>query len=142
MFYLVLTLFLQEYPPSDESYSQTFKALVSAIQLSSGLSKTQEFLRDFLIPQLVGVDICDVWDIRNPMGVLREIVEREGGGEIEPRLTRRSGDNTMEAVYSVAIYIDKEWRGEGRYTIIRKVKSKDELIKTFLTNYGHFFCFS
>lgn len=52
--------------------------------------------------------------IENPMEAMQDILGRSGRGEPEPRLIFESGKNTLEAVYHVGIYSDKEFIGSGK----------------------------
>lgn len=47
------------------------------------------------------------------MKVLNGILARSGCGEPEPRLIFQSGKNTIQAVYQVGVYADRNFMGSG-----------------------------
>lgn len=47
------------------------------------------------------------------MKVLNDILARNGCGEPEPRLIFQSGKNTIQAVYQVGVYADRNFMGSG-----------------------------
>jgi hypothetical protein len=53
--------------------SQVFLALVAALNESSGAERAVRFVLDLVAPQLHGLDITDVWDLKNPMGYLVQV---------------------------------------------------------------------
>nr|XP_027237860.1 39S ribosomal protein L44, mitochondrial-like [Penaeus vannamei] len=103
----------KEYPPTPETVGKCFQAVVGALNASTSLSQCQLFVRDFVVTQLVGKDLNEIWEIENPMEAMQDILGRSGRGEPEPRLIFESGKNTLEAVYHVGIYSDKEFIGSG-----------------------------
>lgn len=48
------------------------------------------------------------------MGVLADILHKSGRGEPEPRLIFQAGTATIQAVYHVGMYSDKEFMGSGK----------------------------
>lgn len=103
----------QEYPPSPTTAAKSFKAVVAALNTSSGLILCQSFVRDFVVSQLVGKDLSEIWKIEQPMDLLTDILTRSGCGHPEPRLIFQSGKNTLQAVYQVGVYSDKKFLGTG-----------------------------
>ncbi|XP_042238860.1 39S ribosomal protein L44, mitochondrial-like [Homarus americanus] len=103
----------QDYPPSATTAAKSFQAVVGALNASVGLTRCQTFVRDFVVSQLVGKDISDIWQIDRPMELLTDILARSGCGKPEPRLMFQTGKNTVEAVYQVGIYSDKNFMGSG-----------------------------
>ncbi|KAG7159587.1 Ribosomal protein L44-like, partial [Homarus americanus] len=51
--------------------------------------------------------------IDRPMELLTDILARSGCGKPEPRLMFQTGKNTVEAVYQVGIYSDKNFMGSA-----------------------------
>ena len=47
------------------------------IHLTQGRQKAELFIQDFILTQLIGKDINDMWEIVNPMGVLTDILTRQ-----------------------------------------------------------------
>ncbi len=56
-----------------QNMSQVFLALVAALNESSGAERAVRFVLDLVAPQLHGLDITDVWDLKNPMGYLVQV---------------------------------------------------------------------
>lgn len=50
-----------------------------------GTARAELFVQDFILTQLVGRDLGEMWDITNPVGVLQGILDKQGQGEAEPR---------------------------------------------------------
>ncbi len=56
-----------------QNMSEVFLALVAALNESSGAERAVRFVLDLVAPQLHGLDITDVWDLKNPMGYLVQV---------------------------------------------------------------------
>ena len=69
---------------------QVFKALVGALAGTSS-SRAQKFVLDVVTAQLAGKDVNQLWEDRNPMGVLALLLVRRGQGPPESRLLWSSG---------------------------------------------------
>ncbi|GBN13965.1 39S ribosomal protein L44, mitochondrial [Araneus ventricosus] len=106
-------IFSAEYPPQDSTLSDSLKAIIGSIVTDSGVPRAENFVLDFVCPQLIGKDVFEIWDLENPHSVLNEILQRHGLGECEPRLIFESGRNTIEAIYHVGLYLNKEYLGHG-----------------------------
>ncbi|CAL1291306.1 unnamed protein product [Larinioides sclopetarius] len=106
-------IFAAEYPPQDSTLSDSLKAIVGSIVTDSGVARAENFVLDFVCPQLISKDVFEIWDLENPLSVLNEILQRHGLGECEPRLIFESGRNTLEAVYHVGLYLNKQYLGRG-----------------------------
>uniref|UniRef100_A0A4W3HN68 Large ribosomal subunit protein mL44 n=1 Tax=Callorhinchus milii TaxID=7868 RepID=A0A4W3HN68_CALMI len=102
-----------EFPVPQEVLSRTFFAVIGALLESSGLERTNLFIRDFLIPQLIGKDLFELWPVINPMGLLVEELTKRKVSLPEPRLTRQSGVSTVLPIYFVGLYSDKQLIAEG-----------------------------
>ena len=73
------------------------------------------FVLDFIIPQLVGKDISELWMVENPISVVAGILERAGRGPPEPRLLYSSGKNTLMSLFTVGIYSDEKMIGKCKF---------------------------
>ncbi|XP_078522198.1 large ribosomal subunit protein mL44 [Lissotriton helveticus] len=102
-----------EFPVPPNVLQQTFFAVVGALLQSSGAEKTEIFIRDFLITQLIGKDLFDLWTVSNPMGLLVEELAKCNVSAPEPRLTRQSAASTVLPVFFVGLYCDKKIIAEG-----------------------------
>ncbi|NXD17263.1 RM44 protein, partial [Nothocercus nigrocapillus] len=101
------------FPVPPHVLHRTFFAVVGALLGSSGPDKTGIFVRDFLIPQLIGKDLFEIWEVINPMGLLVEELTKRNLPSPEPRITRQSGVSTVLPVYFVGLYCDKKIIAEG-----------------------------
>lgn len=97
-----------EFPPEESTLASTFKAIIGALIQSSGEERATEFVKDFVITHLNGIDVNELWQIENPMELLKEKLQELGQGEPEPRLINEAGRNTILSVYQVGIYSDKK----------------------------------
>ncbi|XP_061492829.1 large ribosomal subunit protein mL44 [Rhineura floridana] len=117
--YLAKNLSLQdftlcaEFPVPSNVLQQTFFAVIGALHQSSGSQRTEIFVRDFFIPQLIGKDLFEMWNVVNPMGLLLEELAKRNISAPEPRLTRQSGASTALPLYFVGLYCDKKLLAEG-----------------------------
>ncbi|XP_069473959.1 large ribosomal subunit protein mL44-like isoform X2 [Ambystoma mexicanum] len=93
-----------ECPVPQSILQQTFSAVVGALLQSSGQQKAEIFIRDFLIAQLIGKDLFDMWTLSNPMGLLVEELAKRGVSAPEPRITSQSGASTVLPLYFVGLY--------------------------------------
>lgn len=100
-------------PVPDEVLQATFFAVIGALHESSGAERAGFFLRDFLVPQLIGKDLFEVWPVMNPMGLLVEEMSRRKQSLPEPRLIRSAGASTVLPLYFVGLYSDKKLLAEG-----------------------------
>ncbi|XP_052801574.1 39S ribosomal protein L44, mitochondrial-like [Mya arenaria] len=142
------------YPPSEEEHVTTLMAVIGALMESNTEHNTQSenmshdkthaakqgekqaemFVLDFIIPQLVGRDVTEMWDLPNPMGLLSAMLKSAGRGEPEPRILWASGKNTLMPVYNVGIYVDKKLIGKspGESAIIAEDMAAREALKNLM----------
>lgn len=102
-----------ECPLSPDTLQKTFLAVIGALLTSSGPERTGHFLQDFLIPQMIGKDLFDLWCVTDPMSLLVEQLSQRNIPLPEPRITRQSGASTVLPVYFVGLYCDKKLIAEG-----------------------------
>ncbi|XP_054333043.1 large ribosomal subunit protein mL44 isoform X2 [Pongo pygmaeus] len=112
-----LTQFLEdEYPdlPTEGIKNLVeFLTVIGALLQSSGPERTALFIRDFLITQMTGKELFEMWKIINPMGLLVEELKKRNISAPESRLTRQSGGTTALPLYFVGLYCDKKLIAEG-----------------------------
>ena len=48
------------------------------------------FVQDFILPQLIGKDINEMWHLVDPMGLLAAMLKTQGRGEPEARYAMRN----------------------------------------------------
>ncbi|XP_049838813.1 39S ribosomal protein L44, mitochondrial [Schistocerca gregaria] len=102
-----------EFPVEESTLVQVFCAVVGALLKSSGSEKTGLFVRDFVVAQLAGRDVSDIWSPEQPLLTLENILEQQGRAAPEPRLIGVAGPNTILAAYRVAVYSDRQFLGAG-----------------------------
>lgn len=87
--------------------------MVAALKASQDLSRAQLLLKDFLLCQLNGKEIYDVWNPDSPLDHLTRLLKQRGVKELEPRLCNQSATSTILANYQVGLYNDKKLLGIG-----------------------------
>jgi hypothetical protein len=135
---LLMNLVFQEYPPSMLTHLQTLRALVGAIEESSGKGRAARFVVDLIGSQLNMQDITQIWDMKDPMAILAKVLDNDGRGEPESRLLWAAGKDTMMACYHIGIYSDKQLVGQGN--IMSSIAATSSLLfLPFLSESGLFF---
>ncbi|NP_001079771.1 mitochondrial ribosomal protein L44 S homeolog [Xenopus laevis] len=102
-----------ECPLDPLTIHRTFFAITGALLQSSGTQRAGLFIRDFLITQLIGKDLFDIWLIADPMSLLVQELSHRNLPLPEPRMTRECGAATVLPVYFVGLYCNKELIAEG-----------------------------
>ncbi|XP_072474067.1 large ribosomal subunit protein mL44 [Notamacropus eugenii] len=102
-----------EFPVPQTVLQQTFFAIIGALLQSSGPLKTSVFIRDFLITQMTGKELFEMWKVVNPMGLLVDELMKRNISAPEPRITRQSGSSTVLPLYFVGLYCEKKLIAEG-----------------------------
>uniref|UniRef100_A0A8C6SGB0 Large ribosomal subunit protein mL44 n=1 Tax=Neogobius melanostomus TaxID=47308 RepID=A0A8C6SGB0_9GOBI len=97
-----------EFPVPNEVLYSTFMAVIGALHESSGAERAGFFLRDFLVTQMIGTDLFDLWTVVNPMGLLTEELTKRNIPLPEPRLIRSAGASTVLPLFFVGLYSDKK----------------------------------
>lgn len=123
-----------EYPLTSATLAKTLMAVVGALAKDQGKERAKLFVQDFIITQLKGKELSDLWDVVNPMGLLRNVLESQGREEPEPRLLWETGSETVVAAYVVGIYSNKQLIGQSpgeTLTIAEEMAARDALRKLF-----------
>ncbi|XP_013909222.1 PREDICTED: 39S ribosomal protein L44, mitochondrial [Thamnophis sirtalis] len=102
-----------EFPVPPKVLQTTFFAVIGALLQSNNSQRTEIFVRDFFIPQLIGKELFEMWNVVNPMGLLLEELAKRDITAPEPRLTRQSGATTALPLFFVGLYCDKKFLAEG-----------------------------
>ncbi|CAG0920156.1 unnamed protein product [Notodromas monacha] len=100
----------QEYPPSETTLADTFLAIVAAL---NGDAVRERFIRDFLVTQLCGKNVYEIWNPADPKKLVTEILLATRKSAPESRLLRKTAVNTLEANFNVGIYCDQRLIGYG-----------------------------
>lgn len=106
-------IFSAEYPPSESTFAETFRALIGGIASDDSVAAAENFVLDFVCPQLIDKDVFEIWEFENPLAILNSILQKKGDSDAESRLIFESGRNTLEAVYHVGLYSNKAFLGRG-----------------------------
>lgn len=72
------------------------------------------FVKDFLIVILSEKDLTEIWNPAEPVGILNDVLQKQNRAPAEPRLIGQAGQNTLLAVYHIAMYSDKKFLGSGK----------------------------
>ncbi|KAL3270937.1 hypothetical protein HHI36_021442 [Cryptolaemus montrouzieri] len=107
---LVLT---SELPVEKSTLANTFKAVIAALKQSQDLERAKKFIKDFLIVQLNGQTVFDLWEPEEPIEYLNNILKKKGIEQFEARLCNESASNTILANYQVGLYSNKKLLGIG-----------------------------
>ncbi|XP_022518928.1 39S ribosomal protein L44, mitochondrial [Astyanax mexicanus] len=102
-----------EFPVPDDVLQGMFFAVIGALEQSSGSERAGIFVRDFLVTQLIGKDLFEIWRVVNPMGLLVEELTCRGVPPPEPRLIQATGTNTVLPLYFVGLYSDQKLIARG-----------------------------
>lgn len=108
-------IFATTYPPTREDYARTFEAVVAALAAKNNEARAEKFVIDFVATQLQGRDMDEIIAFRDPMRVLRQVVENEGhnGNDLTSRMLWTTGKATMLACYHIGLYVDGKLLGEA-----------------------------
>ncbi|VDM43860.1 unnamed protein product [Toxocara canis] len=98
-----------EFPPSQKSISDAFKALLAVLDPK----RAESLIIDVVIAQLLDIDFVDVFPLRDPLAVLTDILHTKGYERVEPRLQRSAGVVSAEPIYLVGIYADEQLIGKS-----------------------------
>ncbi|XP_039615713.1 39S ribosomal protein L44, mitochondrial [Polypterus senegalus] len=125
-----------EFPVPNEVLRKTFLAVVGALIQSSGVQRSAVFVRDFLITELIGKDLFELWPVSNPMGLLVDELKKRSLPLPEARLIRHAGASTVLPLYFVGLYSDKKLIAEGPGETI--LAAEDEAARVALRKiYGY-----
>ncbi|KAG5873457.1 hypothetical protein JTB14_007224 [Gonioctena quinquepunctata] len=102
-----------EFPVAKSTLSNTFKAIIAALKQSQDLPRVERFLKDFVLSQLNGKDVYEIWNPKEPYEYLTKLLNEKGVTEIEPRLCNQSANNTILACFQVGLYSNKKLLGIG-----------------------------
>lgn len=119
-----------DFPVEEKTLANVLLALIGGLSKDCGLERAQLFVRDFVVTQLVGKDVCELWDVSDPHERLAALLEDSGRPPAEPRLLWESGRNTLEASFCVGLYSDKQMLGYSvgeTLSIAQEMAARDAL---------------
>jgi len=99
--------------------ANVLKSIIAALIESSSDSRAALFVRDFILTQISDKDLHQIWEPKEPISLLSEILARDGIQSPEPRLIGCSGKNTILACFRVGLYTphDKQMIGLGKFEL-------------------------
>ncbi|KRZ80840.1 Uncharacterized protein T10_3986 [Trichinella papuae] len=106
-------LMADNFPYNNSLMSNSLRAIVGAILFDGNKAEAGYFVQDFVLTQLINVDINELWYFKEPLKILTALLEKNNRGTPEPRILRSSGEFTVTPVYVVGIYSDKKLIGES-----------------------------
>ncbi|KAG0411393.1 hypothetical protein HPB47_011499 [Ixodes persulcatus] len=106
-------IFCADFPPEQTTLANVLMALVGGLARDCGKDRACLFVRDFVLAQLVGKDVNELWVVDKPIERLASLLQEQGMSPAEPRLLWDSGRTTLEASYCVGFYSDKKLLGSS-----------------------------
>jgi len=122
----------KNFPYDDSTMADTFKAVVGALKHDSGEIRTEYFVQDFVLTQLVDLDVNEIFYVKNPMRILAAILEKSGQAAPEPRIIRQTGSFSVLPTYLIGIYVEGRLLGQapGESTQIAEEMAARDCLKT------------
>lgn len=102
-----------EFPPSEKTLSQTVLSLIGTIATEYNEKQAQNFITDFVLTNLNGADILEIWNIEVLGLSLNRYLRNKNLPEYEPRIMFQSAVGTLEACYLVGLYVDQKLIGHS-----------------------------
>ncbi|ESO98157.1 hypothetical protein LOTGIDRAFT_239065 [Lottia gigantea] len=102
-----------DFPLRESTIVTTLMAFIGALEQEKGKERAHLFVRDFILPQLIGKDINEMWNVVNPMGLLTAVLHFQKRGLPEPRLLWEGASSTLMSVYHIGIYSDQKLIGKA-----------------------------
>lgn len=106
-------IFCNKYYPDDEMMAKTLKAFIGALSEEKGAKHAEKFIIDLIMPYMNDKHIFEIWDLTDVRSVLRKVLQNQGMSDFESRLTRQTGQHTVEATFGVALFVDKKMIGSA-----------------------------
>lgn len=130
---LVMT---EEFPIHEKSLETCFYALVRVIG-EEDVVRAHLFVNDFVLTQLIGKDINEIWTVENPMGLLVEELKKQGTTSLPvSRLLWSTGATHPTGAFVVGIYVDKKFLSKGSgetIDIAEEMAARDALRRMYGT---------
>ncbi|KAF7488515.1 39S ribosomal protein L44 [Sarcoptes scabiei] len=103
----------KEFPPSSATLSNTVFALIGAIKQKISIERAQNFIIDFILTNLNGRDLLEIWRIDQLDLDLNSFLCSIGLPKAEPRILSQSAIGTLESCYVVGIFSEKKLIGKS-----------------------------
>ncbi|KRZ11990.1 Uncharacterized protein T11_12575 [Trichinella zimbabwensis] len=122
-------LMADNFPYNNSLMSNSLRAIVGAILFDGNKAEAGYFVQDFVLTQLINVDINELWYFKEPLKILTAVMEKNNRGTPEPRILRSSGEFTVTPVYVVGIYSDKKLIAAGESLLIATEMAARDCLK-------------
>lgn len=127
----------EEFPVSQSTLEACFYAIVGALNEGNDIIKTHLFINDFVLTQLIGKDINEIWRIKNPISLL-SIELKKQGYESPPisRLLWSTGSTHPTGAFIVGMYVDEKFLSKGSgetVEIAEEMAARDALRRIYGT---------
>ncbi|CAN8005623.1 unnamed protein product [Ixodes hexagonus] len=123
-----------DFPPEQTTLANVLLALVGGLARDCGRDRAGLFVQDFVVTQLVGKDVNELWEVDRPLEKLASLLEEQGMAAAEPRLLWESGSTTLEASFCVGLYSGKKLLGSSvgeTVQIAQEMAARDALRRRF-----------
>lgn len=77
------------------------------------MKQAHNFIIDFLLTHLNGVDLLEIWRLEELDLDLNEYLKSNGQGQYEPRILFESAQGTLEATTVVGLYLNRQLIGQS-----------------------------
>lgn len=111
--YFLKKLF-QEFPIEETTLANTFYALIASLNKSVDLNHAGIFVRDFLIVNLAEKDLMEIYCPDEPFEIINQILAKDNKEAVEPRIIGQSGRRTIQRVYHIGLYSEKNFISSGK----------------------------
>ncbi|KRY40075.1 Uncharacterized protein T01_8642 [Trichinella spiralis] len=122
-------LMADNFPYNNSLMSSSLRSIVGAILFDGNEAEAGYFVQDFVLTQLINVDINELWYFKEPLKILTALLEKNDRGTPEPRILRSSGEFTVTPVYVVGIYCDKKLIAAGESVLIATEMAARDCLK-------------
>lgn len=90
-----------------ELLNNTILAIFSAVR------DPDDFCRRFILTQLCGKDVFDLWNPKDVSFLLNALLAQQKLSPFVPRIIGEAGRNTLESLFYVGVYTDQRLLGKG-----------------------------
>ncbi|VDP22780.1 unnamed protein product [Soboliphyme baturini] len=73
------------YPPEEDVLCKAFSAVIGALSKDSGESRAEIFVQDFVLTQLIELDVNELWYLDDPFNILLQLLAKDNRPFPEPR---------------------------------------------------------
>jgi len=127
----------EEFPLENRTVQSCLYAIIAALSQTNGAVKAHLFINDFILTQLIGKDINEIWKITNPINLLVEELNKKGlKSQPKTRLLWSTGSMNPTAAFIAGIYVDEQFisKGSGEtIEIAEEMAARDALRRIYGT---------